>query len=91
MKATVKYADGKVVELEGSQEELAATLGALVGYGQSWFINQPISVPSVWLNVPNTCQHEYSSPWNGTVPPNCKKCGEPAYFTYTYSGVTAHG
>jgi hypothetical protein len=37
-----------------------------------------ISIPSIW-SVP--CQHEYPSPWFGTVPPACKKCGEmaPAY------------
>lgn len=49
--------------------------------------NQPIiSIPSVWT-VP--CQHEYPTPWYGTVPPHCKKCGQqaPSYTVTCTSNV----
>jgi hypothetical protein len=77
MKATIKYADGKTVELDGTQEELNATLGALCGYGFTWFINTIPDAPN-YLYTPNTimCQHEYPISWNGTIPPNCTKCGK---------------
>lgn len=31
------------------------------------------------------CQHEYPFPWNATIPPNCKKCGQQAQpYVVTY-------
>lgn len=43
--------------------------------------NGSISVPSQWT----ICEHEYPSPWMGTVPPHCTKCGRQAvsFFTIT--------
>jgi len=35
-----------------------------------------VSIPSVWTTPVQQCQHEYPSPWLGTVPPPCKKCGQ---------------
>lgn len=43
---------------------------------QSVITNVPNMCPSQW--IPNPCQHEYPEPWNGTCPPSCKKCGQPA-------------
>ncbi len=80
MKATVKYTDGKIVELDGTQEELVIVLRQFVGY--SW----PIDTLPLWTY--SICQHEYPQPWNGIVPPNCTKCGMAAatsYFTCTTS------
>ena len=38
------------------------------------------------------CQHEYPMPWYGTVPPNCKKCGQQApQFTITCSNGVGEG
>lgn len=48
-----------------------------------------ITIPSVW---PIQCTHDYPSPWNGTMPPACKKCGQAAgqYYTVTcQNGVTS--
>lgn len=39
-----------------------------------------VFIPSVFTPV---CDHEYPNPWHGTIPPRCKKCGEPALAPYT--------
>lgn len=30
------------------------------------------------LFIQQDCQHDYPNFWNGTVPPPCLKCGQPA-------------
>jgi hypothetical protein len=86
MKATIKYTDGKTVELEGTQQELNAILVSLCGYGFNWFMKTIPDAPN-YLYTPNTnmCQHEYPNPWMGVVPPNCTKCGQKAISYVTYS------
>lgn len=45
-------------------------------------------IPYIYGPV-DVCQHEYPQPWFGTVPPNCKKCGQnmsvPTVTCGTYS------
>jgi hypothetical protein len=48
---------------------------------RNWWTGWTVNYPNVW-----TCQHEYPSPWFGTVPPACTKCGQAALtFLSTYT------
>lgn len=35
-----------------------------------------VFIPFTISNSP--CEHTYPTPWNGTVPPSCTKCGQTA-------------
>ena len=42
-------------------------------------IHPPVMNPFIY-QAPNLCSdngfHSYPNPWNGTIPPNCQKCGK---------------
>jgi hypothetical protein len=84
MKASIKKTDGTVVELEGTAEEIARVVSPPPPLT---FTPQPTTInPYI---QPIMCQHEYPSPWLGTMPPNCLKCGQPAgWGGATYTVVT---
>ncbi len=52
---------------------------------------QTVSIPSIWTtDGTDTCigggPHDYPTPWFGTIPPNCRKCGKQGQsFTITCS------
>lgn len=69
MKAKVTKPDGTVIELDGTPGELQAL-------GLFW---TPISMLPFCSPMPTVgCQHEYPTPWLGTTPPPCSKCGQLA-------------
>ncbi len=47
-----------------------------------------VTIPSVWMPQQSMCDHEYPSPWFGTLPPACNKCGQFQGVTITYSNVS---
>jgi hypothetical protein len=88
LKAQVKELE-KLLELKDKRiKELEKTINENVlfpriGTGSSG----TITVPSQWT----ICDHVYPTPWLGTVPPACLKCGQPAPYTVTLTNSTASG
>jgi len=88
MKVKITKPDGTVLELECTPEELNALgYGAYLPFAP---INVPISIPSVFGPV-DICQHDFPSPWHGTIPPSCMKCGQQAYGSWTITTVSNTG
>ena len=99
MKATVRYPDGRVVELEGTSEEVGDLLVDMDldrdhDLEESPYQLQPfIFSPEAYERVEQVlgCQHEYPDVWLATIPPPCKKCGLAAPdFTYSVHQQTSN-
>lgn len=101
MKAKITRTDGTVLELEGTEQEIATVVQALllqVTVGPI-AVGGPLTIPSTpapYVN-PVWCAHEYPNPWMGTQPPSCIKCGQPSGWWVPYTivgsgcGVTMGG
>ena len=63
--------DAKITSLK-QENEFLKSLVSLKGK------EEPLLFPSV-QTYPIGCVHQYPNPWFATTPPNCIKCGQPAY------------
>lgn len=62
----------RVIELENLVEQQRKLIDQLLSEKQLGMFNQKEG------DCPMGGWHDYPNPWNGTVPPFCKKCGQQA-------------
>lgn len=83
MKSKIVRPDGTVIEIEGTQQEVADLLQKLAPAPFTW----PSSVtttPVPWAEIKwpaityGPCQHRYPAVWMSVSPPQCEICHEPA-------------
>jgi len=82
MKATIKYASGLTVEVDGTKDEVLEVVRAamgLSGLGQA-----PIFIPTVFPFDPNM-------PYGGATPPVPTPGIQPPYTPYPPNGVPVYG
>lgn len=81
MRAKVTQLDGKIVEYEGTPEEIRQVLASPwtvdFPYVNTPYVNNPAWTPPVFIPTFTIleCVHEYPEVWMGLNPPPCKKCG----------------
>lgn len=80
----------KLLSEDSMSDEMKLKLLARIGEIESnrMIVQHPpitlpyISTPHVTIPYPQPCIHDYPHPWFGTVPPSCRKCGQPPVYPY---------